>query len=523
MNWLEPPPAAIFARRKSYWWLVVGTVSIGSFMAQLDASIVQLLMPTIERQFGVGLGAASWVAVAYLLTLAACLPIFARLADMWGRKLLYIGGFLCFVLGSALCGLAPNLPLLIGFRVVQAIGAALMASNSVATLVTVAGPERRGRAIGIQGAAQAIGLSVGPALGGLLLDTLGWRWVFWINLPFGFAGAVAAWFVLPQTTKMSRDRRFDWLGALLIAPALATVLMLLNDGSGQGPSLPAAISTALLACLFITLFFYTERRENPPLVDLRLLHKRAFIAGTLAGFLSNAALFGTFFLMTFVFVRGYRDTALTAGLMLSVVPVALSLIAPLSGALSDRLGARVLTFTGMVTCVAALALLKRSAAAHYVVACGFRPWPRLVHSAEQQRCDGRGARRTGWRSRWTAQRDAGTRHERRHRGRLGPSVVAASGYDAHGRTARSDCGCSRCRLAPRRLCRGRRSPVAGADRSRWQNRDKVQAGEGPSTQHLRDLKRSAAQSAASRRPAGARELPTPGMSPERKAHPRTCV
>jgi EmrB/QacA subfamily drug resistance transporter len=354
---LEPPPVAFLARRKSYSWLVVGTVSIGSFMAQLDASIVQLLLPTMERQFGVGLSAASWVAVAYLLTLAACLPIFARLADMWGRKLLYVGGFLWFVLGSALCGLAPDLPALIGFRVVQAIGAALMASNSVATLVTVAGPERRGRAIGIQGAAQAIGLSMGPALGGLLLDTLGWRWVFWINVPVGMAGAVAAWFVLPQTRKMSRDRRFDWPGALLIAPALATVLMLLNEGSGQGPSSPAAISTALLASLFIILFFYTERREDPPLLDLRLLHKRALIAGILAGFLSNAALFGTFFLMTFVFVRGYHDTALRAGLVLTVIPVALSIVAPLSGALSDKLGARVLTFTGMMTCVAALALL----------------------------------------------------------------------------------------------------------------------------------------------------------------------
>jgi EmrB/QacA subfamily drug resistance transporter len=530
MNWLEPPPAAFLARRKSYSWLVVGTVSIGSFMAQLDASIVQLLMPTIERQFGVRLGAASWVAVAYLLTLAACLPIFARLADMWGRKLLYIGGFVCFVLGSALCGLSPNLPLLVGFRVVQAIGAALMASNSVATLVTVAGPERRGRAIGIQGAAQAIGLSVGPALGGLLLDTLGWRWVFWINLPFGFAGAVAAWFVLPQTTKMSRDRRFDWLGALLIAPALATMLILLNDESGQGSSSPAAISTALLACLLIALFFYVERRENPPLVDLRLLHKRAFIAGALAGFLSNAALFGTFFLMTFVFVRGYRDTALTAGLMLSVVPVALSLIAPHGGALSDRLGARVLTFTGMVTCVAALALLYLGMDRTQCVQ------PPLIMLSLAVFGLGQGL--------FTAPNNSAVMGAAPE-GLVGEAggllnVTRALGMSV-GIAAASALLSWRLQdttltAAPHALIAAARGAVlllagfaaaAGllslvrTDRAGKQIRSKP--GEGSSTQHLRDLKRSAAQSAASRRPAGARELPTPGMSLERKAHPRTCV
>jgi len=187
----EPPPAAFVARRAAYPWLVVGTVSIGAFMGQLDASIVQLILPKLESEFAAKLAAVSWVALAYLLTMTVFLPICGRLADMLGHKLLYTGGFLLFVIGSAFCSVAPNLWLLIAFRVVEAIGASLLAANSIAIVVHAASPAQRGRALGIQGAAQAIGLAVGPALGGVLLETLSWRSVFWINVPFGLAGVLA--------------------------------------------------------------------------------------------------------------------------------------------------------------------------------------------------------------------------------------------------------------------------------------------------------------------------------------------
>jgi MFS family permease len=139
---------------KSYRWFVVGSVCVGAFMGQVDSSITQMLLPHLELEFQARLSTVSWVAVAYLLAMAAFLPIFGRLADMVGRKLLYTGGFLLFVLGSGLCGLAPDLPVLIAFRIVQGIGAALLSSNSVAIVVAAAGPARRGRALGIQSAAQ---------------------------------------------------------------------------------------------------------------------------------------------------------------------------------------------------------------------------------------------------------------------------------------------------------------------------------------------------------------------------------
>jgi EmrB/QacA subfamily drug resistance transporter len=353
----EPPPAAVFAQRRSYRWLVVGTVCIGAFMGQVDSSITQLLLPRLEAEFDAGLSTVSWVAVAYLLAMAAFLPIFGRLADILGRKLLYTGGFLLFVLSSALCGLSPNLPVLIGFRVLQGIGAALLSSNSVAIVVAAAGPQLRGRALGIQAAAQAVGLSAGPAIGGLVLDLLDWRWVFWINVPVGLAGTVMGWFVLPPTKDLPDDARFDWKGALLIAPALTSVMVVLSEAHAWGATSPLLLGVAVLAIILLTLFVRAEQHAPVPLMDLALFSDRAFSLGNVAGLLSYAALFGLFFLMPFMFVRAYHDSIFAAGLRLSIVPVLIGLVAPLGGVLYDKIGARLPTCLGMLICAAALVML----------------------------------------------------------------------------------------------------------------------------------------------------------------------
>ena len=261
------------------------------------------------------------------------------------------------MLGSALCGFAPNLPVLIAFRVLQGIGAALLSSNSVAIVVAAAGPERRGRALGILSAAQAVGLSAGPAIGGLLLEELDWRWVFWINVPFGLAGTVIGWFVLPPTKDLPDDGRFDWKGAFLIAPALTALVAVLNEGYAWGATSPILLGCALLATILLALFISVERHADAPLIDLKLFRAGAFAAGNIAGLMSYAALFGIFFVMPFMFVRVYRDSILAAGLRLSIVPVMLGAVAPIGGALYDRLGPRLLTLSGMLICVVGLVLL----------------------------------------------------------------------------------------------------------------------------------------------------------------------
>ncbi len=353
----EPPAAQRIAQLASYRWFVVGTVCIGAFMGQVNSSITQLVLPRLEVDFSARLSTVSWVAVAYLLTMAGFLPVFGRLADMFGRKLLYTGGFLLFVFGSTLCGFAPNLPALIAFRVLQAIGAALLSSNSVAIVVTAAGPDERGRALGIMAAAQAVGLSAGPALGGLVLDTLGWQWVFWINVPFGLAAAVIGWFVIPPTSGLARGERFDWTGAFLILPALTALIAAVNEAHVWGVTSAAFVGGVATGIALLFLFAQTERRVATPLMDLALFRSAAFAAGNAANLIAYAMLFGLFFLMPFIFIRVYQDSALAAGLRLSIVPVLLGLTAPFSGALSDHVGARVLSAAGMLLSVAALALL----------------------------------------------------------------------------------------------------------------------------------------------------------------------
>jgi nitrate/nitrite transporter NarK len=176
-------------------------------------------------------------------------------------------------------------------------------------------------------------------------------------VPFGIAGAILGWFIMPVTRDLPPDRRFDWAGAFLIVPALTALMTVLNEGHVWGVTSPAFLATLLLAVVLLTLFVRRERSAPAPLVDLGLFRERAFAAGNVAGFLSYAALFGVLFLMPFVFIRVYEETALAAGLRLTIVPAMLGVIAPIGGALADRLGAHIVAVAGMLVCVAALALL----------------------------------------------------------------------------------------------------------------------------------------------------------------------
>ncbi|MGA7197578.1 DHA2 family efflux MFS transporter permease subunit [Roseiarcus sp.] len=353
----EPAPAQFFVRRPSYPWFVVGTVCIGTFIGQVDGSIVQLALPSLEDAFGAPLDAVSWVALGYMLAFASVLSVFARLAEIAGRKTLYLAGFALFGLWSALCGLAPTLPVLIGFRILQGMSGALLGANSVVILVAAAGPERRGKALGIMAAAQAVGLSIGPALGGVLLGTLGWRWIFWVTVPFAVLGTALGWLIVPRTKAFAGDRRFDAPGAFLLVPALATLLLAISEAHAWG------LSTPLIACavgspLLLGGFIWRESRAPAPLVNLSLFRSAAFSAGSVGVLVSYAMLYGMFFAMSFALVRGYHDQPLAAGLRLTIVPVALGLVAPNSGALSDK-RPRLLMLVGMALCAASALAMAR--------------------------------------------------------------------------------------------------------------------------------------------------------------------
>ncbi|GAA2169352.1 MFS transporter [Actinomadura napierensis] len=321
------------------WWLAVATVCFGAFMGQLDASVVTLTYGSLRGEFGASLAAVEWVSLGYLLTLVALLIPVGRLSDARGRKLLYLHGFGVFAVASAACGLAPSLPALIAFRVVQAAGAAMMQANSVALVVTSAPSGRTRGALGVQAAAQALGLALGPTVGGALVSTLGWRWVFGVNVPIGIVALVAGHYLLPRTRERSESRELDRAGAVLLT--VATTAGLLGVSAASGLPVPAWGVVALFAVAVAGgwAFAARQRRAPSPLLDLGLLRVRAVSAGLAGALGAYLVLFGPLVLVPIV-LTGRGSSELLAGLVLTALPAGFGLGAvgadPLLRGMGDR-------------------------------------------------------------------------------------------------------------------------------------------------------------------------------------------
>jgi EmrB/QacA subfamily drug resistance transporter len=351
---VEPPPAPFFARLPSHPWLIVGVCCIGSFMGQLDGSIVQLALPVLTVTFDASVNDVRWVAIAYPLFFAAFLPVFGRVCEMYGRKLLYLLGYAVFTVASLLSGFAPSLGWLIAFRVLQGIGGAMLGANSMAILVLSTDAERRPHAIGLYTAAQAIGISLGPLISGLLLHVLNWQWVFWVTVPFGLAATLLGWLVLPRTAKLEQDKSFDWPGAFLVVPSLVLAILALNQVSVWPLASPAMILCLVVAVVLLALFVRQQRRSACPLIDMALFGNRAFAAGAIGVALGYALLYGMLFLMSFALLTGFQDDSRIAGLKLAIIPIAIGLVASLSIVLSKRWGARMVGIAGLAFVVASL-------------------------------------------------------------------------------------------------------------------------------------------------------------------------
>ncbi|OLZ08052.1 MFS transporter [Sulfobacillus thermosulfidooxidans] len=357
-------PLTRFTTRENYIWLVVSTVCIGAFMAALDASIVNVALPDMSTYFNASASLVSWVLIAYLLTLTTLLTLFGRLADMLGRRPLYTFGFLVFIVGSAACGAAVNLPMLIVSRVFQAAGAAMLQANSVAIITATVPPSVRGRAIGFQGSAQAIGLSLGPAIGGGLIALFGWRAIFYVNVPVGLIGTAMAAMILPKDKLSGKKTTFDWWGTLFMTPFLVLVMMALTEGMSWGWGSPRILGMFAGALFFLLAFIWRELKFRAPLVDMRLFKIPVFSIGNFTGLLSYLAMFGVLFLMPFYFERVLNFDSAVSGLILTAVPLGMTVAAPKAGALADRYGPRLLTTGGMALTGLAIVGLAWTVAIH---------------------------------------------------------------------------------------------------------------------------------------------------------------
>lgn len=340
-------------------WLVLIAIGMSTFMSALDTSVVNTVLPVINNSFGSEIATVEWVVIIYLLIVSGLLLSFGRLGDIRGHKPVFLTGFSIFIISSALCGWSPSIGALIAFRGLQALGAAMLAANSPAILTKNFPPSQRGQALGLQATMTYLGLTVAPSLGGWLTDLISWRAVFYINVPVGIFAFILAWMFIPQDRKSGAHESFDILGAIIILVGLITLLLALNQGYAWGWFSPQIIGLFLLSGVFLVSFVLVENRSQSPILDLSLFANRVFSAATISAVLNYIAVFSVLLLLPFYLLQGRGLNPSQAGLILTIQPIVMAIVAPISGGISDRIGTRIPTATGMLILSLGIFLMSR--------------------------------------------------------------------------------------------------------------------------------------------------------------------
>lgn len=337
-------------------WKVMIAVSMGVFLATIDGSIVNIALPTLVRAFNTQFAVVQWVVLSYLLTIATLMLSVGRLADIIGKKPLYLLGFIVFTLGSILCGFAQTEYWLIGARVFQALGAAMMFGLGTAILTEAFPATERGKALGFIGSVVSIGIITGPVLGGFLIDAFSWHWIFFVNVPVGLAGSVMTYRFVPNI-QIGRKQRFDFAGAATLFISLSAFLLALTIGQQRGFTDPLILSLFATWIIFLVIFIVIEIKVEHPLVDLSLFRKNLLSVNLITGFTTFVSIAGTILLMPFYLENALHYSPREVGMLLAVVPLMLGIVSPISGTLSDRFGTRPITVIGLAVLLGGYALL----------------------------------------------------------------------------------------------------------------------------------------------------------------------
>lgn len=329
-------------------WAAFLTVSAGGFMSTIDGSILNVALPTIMGDLSAPLAAIQWVVMAYLLIIVTLLMSFGRLADIRGLMTINTLGLALFTGGSLLCALSATVGSLILFRGIQGLGASMVMACGPAILTRVFPMSELGRAMGLIGTVVGVGLTCGPGIGGLVLSYYSWRVIFYINVPLGVASLLLSRRFIPQKPADTVEPTFDFIGALFMALALAGFLLAVSLGGRWGWSNPKTLASFATAVLFCPLFILWELRMSSPVVDLSLFNLKVFRMGLSAAVCLFIANFISFFLMPFYLTKVLDRPVERVGLLLMVAPLTSMVISPISGWVSDKVGARLLTTAGMM-------------------------------------------------------------------------------------------------------------------------------------------------------------------------------
>src|SRR3954451_7373332 len=337
-----------------YKWWALSCTSLGMLMATINSGTLIIALPDLERSLGTSLLQLVWVILAYMISSTVLVLTAGRLSDLFGRKKAYVGGFVLFALASLGAGFAADGTQLILWRIVQGVGGAFLFANAAA-LVTDAFPKRQlGVALGTNTMAAAVGLVLGPVLGGLLV-TASWQWVFWFNVPFGIVGAVWGALVLHELAKRDQQRGLDLLGTATFVVGLTGLVYGISKGGISGWDSPLVIGSLAAAAVLLPLFVWIEARGRAPMLDLTIFRNRLFAAATAAAFINGLSRFALMFLFVFYFQGVKGDDPIKAGVELAPMAVGMLIASPLAGMWADRRGSRTLAAWGMVVDGLALA------------------------------------------------------------------------------------------------------------------------------------------------------------------------
>ncbi len=328
-------------------WLILFNVITLTFMATLDSSIVNVALPQMAHKLSVSMAAIEWVVTSYLIVICASILLFGRLGDIFGKMRIFRLGMACFTVGSLLCGISTTLPMLIFARVIQAIGAAGTMSTNQGIITQVFPPHERGRALGTSGAAVALGTMVGPPLGGIIVASLSWQFIFLINIPIG----LFAW--IWSQKNLNHDGPFqkepvDLAGASLFMVAIVALFGCLTQGQTVGFEHPLILGGLLLSMVAFSGFLVLEGKVKAPILQLSIFQNRLFSLSIFTGFISFIAISSSNIILPFYLQDVMKLTPEVTGFYMMVMPLIMVIVAPISGYLSDKIGSEALTLFGLL-------------------------------------------------------------------------------------------------------------------------------------------------------------------------------
>jgi EmrB/QacA subfamily drug resistance transporter len=350
--------ARLFTAENRKWWTLVA-VSFGLFMIMLDNTVVNVALPSMQRSLHIDRAELEWVVNAYALTFGVLLLSGGKLADLLGRRRIFIAGLIIFTASSLFCGLANSASMLIAARTVQAVGAAMMNPATLSIISATFPPRQRGTAIGIWAGVSAMALAIGPLVGGILTEKVSWGWIFFINVPIGVIGIVAARVFIDETRDTSREQRLDLPGLLTSGIGLFALTYALISTNHNAWTSARVLILFAVAVVGLTAFVLLELHQRLPMLDLSLFKNATFAGANTVMLLVGLAMFGIFFFNSLFLQNVLRYSAIETGATFLPMTVLIILVAPAAGKLSDRIGPRWLMTAGMLLLTASLLFFSR--------------------------------------------------------------------------------------------------------------------------------------------------------------------